>query len=178
MEGIPAGIARRITEFVRRRRAEPQRPNRPLGLFLLAGPGGAGAIQVARAVAESTFGDSGAILRFDMAEYQEKYQISDLIGPPPGIVGYGAPGLLPESVRLNPDQIILLERIEEAHTDAQRILLDIAERGIVMDNYGRDVDYRSTVLLITTAAGVVPQDVILPELFELLDDVIDCGGLG
>jgi ATP-dependent Clp protease ATP-binding subunit ClpA len=91
-----------------------------------------------------------------MAEYQEKYQISYLIGPPPGIVGYGPPGLLPESVRLNPDQVILLERIEEAHTDAQRILLDLAERGIVMDNYGRDVDYRSTVLLTTTAAGVVP----------------------
>jgi ATP-dependent Clp protease ATP-binding subunit ClpC len=98
-----------------------------------------------------------------------------LVGSPPGIVGYGPPGLLIESVRLRPRQVILLERIEEAHTDAQNMLLAIAEQGSLFDNFGRQIDFRGTVILMTTAGGVPPQSVILPDLLNLLDGLINCG---
>jgi hypothetical protein len=113
-----------------------------------------------------------------MAGYKERHQVGLLVGPPPAMVGYGPPGHLPEPVRLRPDQVVLLERIEQAHADAQNLLLHIAERGPFIDNHGRDVDFRKTTILLTTDAGVAPREVIRPELFVLLDDVIDFGNTG
>ena len=110
-----------------------------------------------------------------MSEYNEKYLITNLIGPPPAMVGYGPPGLLTESVRLNPNRVILLEGIDQAHMDAQRIVLAIAEQGSLFDNLGRQIDFRGTILLMTIGGGVQPQSVILPDLFDLLDGLIDCG---
>ena len=166
---------RRIDEIVRRRLAGAERPLQPLGFFLLAGPTEGEAIRVARGVAEALYSDPTALLRFDMAEYQEKRQIGLLVGPPPGIVGYGPPGQLPEPVRLRPEQVVLLERIEQAHADAQNVLLNIAEQAPFIDNFGREVSFRKALIMLTTEAGVVPREVIRPELFALLDDVIDFG---
>ena len=175
MLDIVENAARLITEVVQRRRSETGRPMQPLGLFLLTGPDGAAANHIARVVAESALGDSAVVLRFEMSEFKEKYLITKLIGPPPAMVGFGPPGLLTEAIRLNPEHVVLLERIEEAHPDAQRILLEIAQRGSLFDNYGRHVDFRGTVLLMTIAKGVPPQNVILPDLFGLLDGLIECG---
>jgi ATP-dependent Clp protease ATP-binding subunit ClpC len=175
MVDILANAVRVIIEVVQRRHSETMSPMRPLGLFLLTGADGAGAIHIAQDVAETALGDSGAILRFEMSEYKEKYLITNLIGPPPAMVGYGPPGLLTESVRLNPNCVILLEGIDQAHLDAQWILLEIAKRGSIFDNFGRQVDFRGTILLMTIGAGVTPQSVILPDLFDLLDGLIDCG---
>jgi ATP-dependent Clp protease ATP-binding subunit ClpA len=174
MVDILANAVRLIIEVVRQRRSETGRLIRPLGLFLLTGPNDAEAIHIARVVAESAFGDSGAVLRFEMSEYKEKYLITKLIGPPPAMVGFGPPGLLTEMIRLNPDRVILLEGIEQAHMDAQIIVLEIAQRGSLVDNFGRQVDFRETVLLMTIGAGVPSQSVILPDLFDLLDGSIDC----
>src|SRR5271165_2574440 len=163
MVDILAKAARLITEVVKRRRSEPERPMRPLGLFLLTGPESTEAIHIARVVAESALGDSEAVLRFEMSEYKEKYLITKLIGPPPAMVGFGPPGLLTETIRLNPERVIFLEGIEQAHLDAQRILLEIAQRGSLFDNYGRQVDFRATILLMTIGGGVPPRSVILPD---------------
>ena len=175
MVDILSNAVRQIVEVVQLRRSETATPMRPLGVFLLTGTDGTEAIHIARAVAESAFGNSGPVLRFEMSEYKEKYLITKLIGPPPAMVGYGAPGLLTESVRLRPQQVILLERIEEAHADAQNILVAIAEQGSIVDNFGHHVDFRATILLMTIGAGVRPQSVILSDLFNLLDGLIDCG---
>jgi ATP-dependent Clp protease ATP-binding subunit ClpC len=175
MVDILENAARLITEVVRRRRSDTGRPMRPLGLFLLTGPDGAAANHIAAVVAESVLGDSGAVLRFEMSQFKEKYLITKLIGPPPAMVGFGPPGLLTEAIRLNPEQVVLLERIEEAHTDAQNMLLAIAEQGSLFDSFGRHVDFRGAVLLMTTAKGIPPQNVILPDLFGLLDGLIECG---
>ncbi len=169
---------RRIDEIVRRRLAGPERPLQPLGFFLLAGPTEGEAIRVAEGVAESLYGEPTALLRFDMAEYREKRQIGLLVGAPPGIVGYGPPGHLPEPVRFHPEQVVLLERIERAHADAQNVLLSIAEQAQFIDNFGREVSFRKALILLTTEAGVVPREVIRPDLFILLDDVIDFGETG
>ncbi len=173
MDDLTEAAARRISEVVLRRRAEPRRPSRPLGLFLLAGAGETVAAIVARAVAESVLGDSRAILRFDMAEYGEKCRITDLVGPPPGIVGYGPPGLLTEPIRLDPDRVVLLERIDRAHPDAQNMLHQIAEEGSLVEARGRIVDFGRAVLLLTTGAGVCVERVLKPELLGLLDGVIN-----
>jgi ATP-dependent Clp protease ATP-binding subunit ClpC len=175
MVDILENTARLITEVVQRRRSGTGRPTRPLGLFLLTGPDGAAANHIARVVAESVLGDSGVVLRFDMSEFKEKYLITKMIGPPPAMMGFGPPGLLTEAIRLNPEQVVLLERIEEAHTDAQNMVLGIAEQGSLVDSFGRHIDFGRTVLLMTIAKGVRPQNVILPDLFGLLDDLIECG---
>lgn len=164
-----------ITQVVRSRQYESGRHMRPLGLFLLSGPDSARAIHIARVVAQSVFGDSEAVIRFEMSDYKEKYLICKLVGSPPAIVGYGPPGLLIEPVRLSPQQVILLEMIEEAHTDAQNMLLAIAKQSFLVDNLSRQVNFRGVVILMTTEGGVPPQSVILPDLFDLLDCVIDCG---
>jgi ATP-dependent Clp protease ATP-binding subunit ClpA len=174
MEAIPNDDAiRRIAGVVRRRRAGPRRPNRPLGRFLPIGPAEGVAIPIARRVAEALYGDPDALLRFDTAGYKDGRRIGLLVGPPPDFLGYGPPGLLIEPVRLRPEQVVLLDRIEKAHADAQNMLLQIAEEGSLCDNYGRHVDFRGTIVLVTTSAGVPTQGVIRPELFGLLDDVID-----
>ncbi len=158
---------RRIDEIVRPRLAGPERPIQPLGIFVLAGPTEREAIWVVMGLARALYGDVRAFLRLDMAEYTEKHQIGLLVGPPPGIVGYGPPGHLPEPIRLRPEQVVLLERIERVHADAQKILLHIAERAPFIDNFGREVGFRKTLMILTIEAGVVPREVIRPELFVL-----------
>jgi ATP-dependent Clp protease ATP-binding subunit ClpC len=175
MVDILANAVQHIVEVVQLRRSETASPMRPVAFFLLTGADGAEAIYIARAVAESAFENSGAVLWLEMSGYKERYLITTLIGPPPAMVGYGPPGVLTESVRLNPNRVILLEGIDQAHIDAQVILLEIAQRGALFDNFGRQIDFRGTILLMTIGAGVRPQSVILPDLLDLLDGLVDCG---
>ncbi len=142
-----------VSKAVRRARAGLKDPKRPIGSFLFLGPTGVGKTELARALAEALFGTEEAIIRFDMSEYMEKYTVSRMVGAPPGYVGYEEGGQLTDAVRRKPYSIILLDEIEKAHPDVFNILLQVLEDGRLTDSQGRTVDFKNTVIIMTSNAG-------------------------
>jgi ATP-dependent Clp protease ATP-binding subunit ClpC len=142
-----------VAKAVRRARAGLKDPKRPIGSFIFLGPTGVGKTELARALAESMFGDEDAMIRIDMSEYMEKHSTSRLVGSPPGYVGYEEGGQLTEKVRRKPYSVILLDEIEKAHPDVFNILLQVLEDGRLTDSKGRTVDFRNTVLIMTSNVG-------------------------
>ncbi|SDJ95602.1 ATP-dependent Clp protease ATP-binding subunit ClpC [Actinopolyspora mzabensis] len=142
-----------VSRAVRRSRTGMGDPNRPVGTFLFLGPTGVGKTELARALAESLFGDQDRMVRLDMSEYQEAHTASRMVGAPPGYVGYGEAGQLTEEVRRRPYSVVLLDEIEKAHTDVFNILLQVMEDGRLTDGQGRTVDFRNTVLIMTSNLG-------------------------
>src|SRR5579883_456956 len=144
---------KRISEAVRRSRAGLKDPKRPIGSFIFAGPTGVGKTLLAKALAEFMFGDSDALIQIDMSEYMEKHNVSRLIGAPPGYVGYEEGGQLTERIRRRPYAVVLLDEIEKAHPDVFNTLLQVMEEGRLTDNFGRNVDFKNTIIIMTTNAG-------------------------
>jgi len=142
-----------IAHAVRRSRAGIKDPKRPIGSFIFLGPTGVGKTLLARALAEFMFGDEDALLQLDMSEYMEKFNVSRLIGAPPGYVGYEEGGQLTEKVRRRPYAVILLDEIEKAHPDVFNILLQVFEDGRLTDSFGRKVDFRNTIVIMTSNVG-------------------------
>ncbi|MDD6698668.1 MAG: ATP-dependent Clp protease ATP-binding subunit, partial [Veillonellaceae bacterium] len=142
-----------VSKAIRRARAGLKDPKRPIGAFLCLGPTGVGKTELARALAEALFGSEDNILRFDMSEYMEKYSVSRMVGAPPGYVGYEEGGQLTDAVRRKPYSIILLDEIEKAHPDVFNLLLQVLEDGRLTDGQGRTVDFRNTVIIMTSNAG-------------------------
>jgi len=128
-------------------------PNRPVGSFLFLGPTGVGKTELARALAENLFGDEDAMVRFDMSEFQERHTVSRLVGAPPGYVGYEEAGQLTETVRRKPYSVLLLDEIEKAHSDVFNILLQVLDDGRLTDSQGRTVDFKNTVVIMTSNLG-------------------------
>ena len=142
-----------VAEAIRRARAGLSDPNRPIGSFLFLGPTGVGKTELARTLAEALFGDEGAMVRIDMSEFQERHTVSRLVGAPPGYVGYEEAGQLTESVRRKPYSVLLLDEIEKAHPDVFNILLQILDDGRLTDSQGRTVDFKNTVIIMTSNLG-------------------------
>ena len=182
---------REVSDAVRRARAGISDPNRPTGSFLFLGPPGVGKTELAKALAEFLFDDERAMIRIDMSEYGEKHTVSRLVGAPPGYVGYDEGGQLTESVRRRPYSVVLLDEIEKAHPDVFDVLLQVLDDGRLTDGQGRTVDFRSTILILTSNLGAhVLQDTGLgeqekhdrvmqvvrasfkPEFLNRLDDIV------
>lgn len=142
-----------VSKAIRRARAGLKDPKRPIGSFIFLGPTGVGKTELARALAEAMFADEDAMIRIDMSEYMEKYSTSRLVGSPPGYVGYEEGGQLTEMVRRKPYSVVLLDEVEKAHPDVFNILLQVLEDGRLTDSKGRMVDFRNTVLIMTSNAG-------------------------
>ena len=142
-----------VSDAVRRARAGLKDPRRPIGSFIFLGPTGVGKTELARALAAFLFDDDAAMTRIDMSEYMEKYSVSRLIGAPPGYVGYEEGGQLTESVRRRPYQVILLDEIEKAHPDVFNVLLQVLDDGRLTDGQGRTVDFKNTVIVMTSNVG-------------------------
>ncbi|MFA5255340.1 MAG: ATP-dependent Clp protease ATP-binding subunit [Candidatus Omnitrophota bacterium] len=142
-----------IAHAVRRSRAGIKDPRRPIGSFIFLGPTGVGKTLVARALAEFMFGDEDAIIQIDMSEYMEKFNVSRLVGAPPGYVGYDEGGQLTEKVRRRPYSVVLLDEIEKAHPDVFNILLQMLEEGRLTDSFGRKVDFKNTIIIMTSNIG-------------------------
>src|SRR5205807_5082635 len=130
-----------------------QDPNRPLGSFIFLGPTGVGKTELARTLAEFLFNDSAALLRLDASEYSEKHSIARLIGAPPGYVGYDEGGQLTEPVRRRPYSVILFDEVEKAHADVWNVLLQVLDDGRLTDGQGRTVDFKNTVIILTSNIG-------------------------
>lgn len=143
-----------VSRAIRRARAGLKDPARPIGSYLFIGPTGVGKTELSRALAEALFGDENAMVRLDMSEYMEMHSVSKLIGSPPGYVGYGDGGQLTERVRRRPYSVILLDELEKAHPDVFNLLLQVLEDGRLTDAQGRTVDFRNTVIIMTTNAGL------------------------
>ncbi|MEW6424700.1 MAG: ATP-dependent Clp protease ATP-binding subunit [Bacillota bacterium] len=143
-----------VSRAVRRARAGLKDPRRPVGSFIFLGPTGVGKTELARALAEALFGDEDALVRLDMSEYMERFAVSRLVGAPPGYVGYEEGGQLTEAVRRKPYTVVLLDEIEKAHPDVFNILLQVLEDGRLTDAKGRTVDFRNTVIIMTSNVGV------------------------
>ncbi|NDV61175.1 ATP-dependent Clp protease ATP-binding subunit [Puniceicoccales bacterium CK1056] len=142
-----------IAKALRRSRADLKDPRRPIGSFLFMGPTGVGKTHLAKTLAESIFGDQDAIVQIDMSEYMEKFSVSRLIGSPPGYVGYDEGGQLTETVRRKPYCVVLFDEIEKAHPDVVQILLQVLEEGRLTDSLGRTVDFRNTIIIMTSNVG-------------------------
>ncbi len=142
-----------LARSIRRSRAGLKDPNRPIGSFIFCGPTGVGKTEVARQLAKFLFADSSALIRVDMSEYMEKFSVSRLIGAPPGYVGYEDSGTLTKAVRRKPYSVILLDEIEKAHPDVFNILLQVLDEGHLTDNYGRVIDFKNTVVIMTSNVG-------------------------
>jgi ATP-dependent Clp protease ATP-binding subunit ClpB len=142
-----------VANAVRAARAGLQDPNRPLGSFLFLGPTGVGKTETARALAEFLFDDEGALIRIDMSEYQEKHAVSRLIGAPPGYVGYDEAGQLTEAVRRRPYSVVLFDEVEKAHPEVLNVLLQLLDDGRLTDAQGRQVDFRNTIVIMTSNLG-------------------------
>src|SRR6056297_531210 len=142
-----------VAKAVRRSRSGLKDPKRPTGSFIFAGPTGVGKTLLAKALAEFMFGDAEALMHIDMSEYMEKHNVSRLIGAPPGYVGYEEGGQLTEKIRRRPYSVVLLDEIEKAHPDVFNMLLQVMEEGRLTDQFGRNIDFRNTLLIMTTNAG-------------------------
>ena len=142
-----------VSKAVRRSRSGLKDPRRPTGSFIFAGPTGVGKTLLAKALAEYMFGDSDALVHIDMSEYMEKHNVSRLIGAPPGFVGYEEGGQLTEKIRRRPYAVVLFDEIEKAHPDVFNMMLQVMEEGRLTDSFGRNVDFRNTILIMTTNAG-------------------------
>ncbi len=142
-----------ISRAIRRSRAGLKDPKRPIGSFIFSGPTGVGKTELARALARFLFADAQALIRVDMSEYMEKFSVSRLIGAPPGYVGYEDSGTLTKAVRRKPYSVVLLDEIEKAHPDVFNILLQVLDEGHLTDNYGRLIDFKNTVVIMTSNVG-------------------------
>jgi ATP-dependent Clp protease ATP-binding subunit ClpB len=142
-----------VSTAVRRSRAGLQDPNRPIGSFMFLGPTGVGKTELTKALAEYLFDDETAMVRMDMSEYMEKHSVARLIGAPPGYVGYDEGGALTEAVRRRPYQVVLFDEIEKAHPDVFNVLLQVLDDGRLTDGQGRTVDFRNTLIIMTSNLG-------------------------
>jgi ATP-dependent Clp protease ATP-binding subunit ClpC len=142
-----------VSRAIRRSRAGLKDPNRPIGSFIFSGPTGVGKTELARSLAKFLFSDPSAFIRVDMSEYMEKFSVSRLIGAPPGYVGYEESGTLTKAVRRKPYSVVLLDEIEKAHPDVFNILLQVLDEGHLTDNYGRVIDFKNTVVIMTSNVG-------------------------
>ncbi len=164
-----------VANALRRARSGLQDPNRPIGSFIFLGPTGVGKTELARALAEFMFDDERAMVRLDMSEYQERHTVARLVGAPPGYVGYDEGGQLTEAVRRRPYSVVLLDEIEKAHTEVFDVLLQILDDGRLTDGHGRTVDFRNTVVIMTSnvRSAVALRDVFRPEFLNRVDEVIE-----
>ena len=142
-----------LCKALRRSRADLKDPARPIGSFMMLGPTGVGKTLLAKSIAVNMFGDSKALVQLDMSEYMEKFNVSRLVGSPPGYVGYEEGGQLTEKVRRNPYSVVLFDEVEKAHPDVMNMLLQILEEGKLTDSFGREVDFRNTIILLTSNVG-------------------------
>jgi ATP-dependent Clp protease ATP-binding subunit ClpB len=188
---------RAVSDAVRRARAGVSDPDRPTGSFLFLGPTGVGKTELAKALAEFLFDDPRAMIRLDMSEYAEKHSVARLVGAPPGYVGYDAGGQLTEAVRRRPYSVVLLDEVEKAHADVFDVLLQVLDDGRLTDGQGRTVDFRNTILILTSnlgssliadsgLTGDAVRDAVMgvvrvhfkPEFINRLDDVVVFAALG
>ena len=142
-----------VAKAIRRGRVGLKDPKRPIGSFLFLGPTGVGKTELSKALAEAMFGNENAIIRVDMSEYMEKHSVSKMIGSPPGYVGFEEGGQLSEQVRKNPYSVILFDEIEKAHPDVFNVLLQVLDDGRITDSQGRTVDFKNTIIIMTSNAG-------------------------
>ena len=167
----------KVSEAILRSRAGISDPNRPIGSFLFLGPTGVGKTELAKSLAENLFDDEKNIVRIDMSEYMEKFSVSRLIGAPPGYVGYEEGGALTEAVRRKPYSIVLFDEIEKAHPDVFNILLQILDDGRVTDSQGRTVDFKNTIIILTSNLGSdiimggIEDGEISPRASEQVDEI-------
>jgi len=163
-----------VSNALRRARSGLQDPNRPIGSFVFLGPTGVGKTELARALAEFMFDDDRAIVRLDMSEYQEKHTVSRLVGAPPGYVGYEEGGQLTEAVRRRPYSVILLDEIEKAHPEVFDVLLQLLDDGRLTDGHGRTVDFRNTVVIMTSNIRSAEEltERFRPEFLNRIDEIV------
>ena len=163
-----------VSKTVRRVRAGLGNPRRPGGSFLFLGPTGVGKTELAKALAEFLFGTEDALITFDMSEYMEKFSVSRLVGAPPGYVGYDEGGQLTKEVRRYPYSVVLFDEIEKAHPDVFNILLQVLEEGRLTDSQGRKVNFRNTVVIMTSNVGA--REIVRDRMVGFMSDGSDTEG--